>query len=154
MKKRRSLKEIFSDAWRLFLNDIKSAKWAIAVIIACFVLLRNILYSMCPMVVLTGLPCPGCGLTRAGFSVLRMDFCGAWRIHPFIFPIILLIILFCFNRYIFMKKRMPLLKWCMVFLMSSMILFYIWRMLKFFPGEPPMGYYQYNVLSRLIHLLQ
>lgn len=39
---------------------------------------------------MTGFPCPGCGLTRAMFMVLRGDFAGAWKMHPFIYGVIIL----------------------------------------------------------------
>jgi hypothetical protein len=39
-------------------------------------------YTVCPFANLTGLPCPGCGLTRATLHLLRADFAGAVRLHP------------------------------------------------------------------------
>ena len=60
-------------------------KWAIILIIAYFALGKYFLYSLCPMVVITGFPRPGCGLTRARFRLLRLDFAGAWRMHPLVF---------------------------------------------------------------------
>ena len=35
-----------------------------------------------------------------------------------------------------------------------MILFYIWRMLRYFPGNPPMSYYYGNVLLNLHHIIK
>lgn len=39
----------------------------------------------CPTAWLFGLPCPGCGLTRATLSALRGDFHDALRYHPLVF---------------------------------------------------------------------
>ena len=39
----------------------------------------------CPIHKLTGLPCPGCGMSRALFSLVRLDFAGAWYYHPLVF---------------------------------------------------------------------
>lgn len=36
----------------------------------------------CPIRELTGIPCPGCGMSRAWLSLLRGDFAAAWRYHP------------------------------------------------------------------------
>ena len=36
----------------------------------------------CPFRNLTGIPCPGCGMSRAWFAALRLDFSGAFRYHP------------------------------------------------------------------------
>ena len=100
---RRSFKEILSDGIKLFIKDIKSAKWVIIFVIAYFAFLRNMIFSMCPMVMITGYPCPSCGMTRAGIRLLHLDFAGAWEIHPFIYGVVLLVILFAWNRYIRMR---------------------------------------------------
>lgn len=43
-----------------------------------------------------GVPCPGCGMTRALRCLLDLDLAGAWRWHPLIFamPYVLLYVLF------------------------------------------------------------
>lgn len=150
---RRSLKQTAADAFRLFTNDIRNSKWAIAAVIAYFVLSRSFFYSICPMVSFTGFPCPACGLTRAGFAVLRFDFAGAWRMHPFIYPIIFLIFLFFVNRYFLYGRKGRKLRKIAFIILTAMILFYIWRMYRYFPGEPPMSYYRHNVIQRILHII-
>ena len=39
----------------------------------------------CPIHRLTGLPCPGCGMSRALFCLAKLDFAGAWYYHPLVF---------------------------------------------------------------------
>lgn len=136
-------------ALKLLWKDIKDVKWAIIIIIAYFVLGRYFLYSLCPMVMVTGLPCPGCGLTRAGFTLLRLDLAGAYRIHPFIYPIAGYIAVFGWNRYIMGRRMGKKLKAGLTVLMVLVILFYGWRMWMYFPGEPPMSYYERNLLRFL-----
>lgn len=36
----------------------------------------------CPFRALTGLYCPGCGVTRMCLALLRLDFAGAWAANP------------------------------------------------------------------------
>jgi hypothetical protein len=36
----------------------------------------------CPTALFLGIPCPGCGLTRATFALFAGDFAGALRFHP------------------------------------------------------------------------
>ncbi len=136
-------------ALKLLWKDINDIKWAIIIIIAYFALGRYFLYSLCPMVMVTGLPCPGCGLTRAGFALLRLDLAGAYRIHPFIYPIAGYIAVFGWNRYIMGRRMGKKLKAGLTVLMVLVILFYGWRMWMYFPGEPPMSYYERNLLRFL-----
>lgn len=143
---RRTLKETVYDAVMLLWEDMKAVKWAIMLIIAYFVVGKNYLYSLCPMVVITGLPCPGCGLTRAGFLLLRGDFAQAFLLHPFIYLIVGYAGFFCWNRYICKRRMGEGLKLLFSLLLVFMILYYIWRMVKDFPGKPPMSYYEGNLL--------
>lgn len=143
---KKQMREAFTLLWK----DIKDVKWAIILIIAYFALGKYFLYSLCPMVVITGLPCPGCGLTRAGIRLLRLDFAGAFRIHPFIYPIVMYLGIFGWNRYIRKRRAGTGLKVLLGVIIILMLLFYVWRMLRYFPDEPPMSYYGGNLL-RFFH---
>ena len=39
----------------------------------------------CPMAGVLGIPCPGCGLTRATLALMHGDVRGALRLHPLVF---------------------------------------------------------------------
>lgn len=138
---------------RKLLKDIKSARWAIMIIIAYFVFFRKIIYTICPVVLITGYPCPGCGMTRAGLRLLRLDFAGAWEMHPFIYAVAILGTLFFINRYLLDDKYLSFLKIIIVFTASAMIIFYIWRMYNMFPEIPPMTYYEWNCIERILSVL-
>lgn len=148
--KKRTFRQIIKDAFYMLWNDIKSAKWVIIFIIAYFVFMKKFLYSTCPVVLISGFPCPACGLTRAGFLMLEFDFAGAFHIHPFIFPIAGLTAAFCINRYLLIKRTPEWMKWCMIVLITGMVMFYIYRMVHVFPGDPPMGFYG----GSLMHILK
>lgn len=49
------------------------------VVWACFLPMK------CPILWLTGISCPGCGITRAMVAVFRLDFAKAWYYNPTIF---------------------------------------------------------------------
>jgi len=49
---------------------------------------------LCPFNALTGLPCPGCGMTRAFLALGRLDFAGAYASNPLSFPLAALMVLF------------------------------------------------------------
>ena len=58
-------------------------------LISLFVLYLLVTYLLkipnCLVKLVCGYPCPGCGLTRAGFAVLRFDFAAAVHFNPLIF---------------------------------------------------------------------
>lgn len=150
---KRSLKNVVSDGMKLFIKDIKSAKWVIIAIITYFVFLRNIMSGFCPVVKILGIPCPSCGLTRAGIRLLHLDFQGAWEIHPFIYGVVLLVVLFVWERYIRLNKNPKWILNLAYIMIVCLLVYYIYRMYKYFPGEPPMSYYENNMVSRIRELL-
>lgn len=144
-----SLRRRITEGLQLFYKDVISAKWAIILVVAYFVFLKKFLRSLCPMVLFTGFPCPACGLTRAGFRVLKFDLLGAWNTHPFIFAVIVLAVVFGIERYVYRSRRMKISKWCAIAVIVGMVLFYVWRMLNLFPDVPPMTYYHRNFLAAI-----
>ena len=54
-----------------------------------------LIFYECPFLYLLGIPCPGCGMTRALFSVLLLRFGRAFYYHPGIFLIIPGFLLWC-----------------------------------------------------------
>ncbi|MGN1377748.1 MAG: DUF2752 domain-containing protein [Dorea sp.] len=101
------------------------------------------------MVWMTGYPCPACGLTRAAVCLLHLDLAGAWNMHPFIYAVVGYLFLFWWNRYILLRDMGKYMKYLLVMIVAGMIVFYIWRMLRLFPGEPPMSYYYNNMCLML-----
>jgi hypothetical protein len=61
----------------------RSFTWACAVVTAGLAGLNLAGVSLwaCPFLSLTGLPCPGCGMTRSCFSLLRGDLAGSLSYH-------------------------------------------------------------------------
>jgi len=55
-------------------------------LVGVYIAMSQAMFSyICPSMWLLGLPCPACGLTRAGISLLRLDFSGAINYNPSIF---------------------------------------------------------------------
>lgn len=95
-------------------------------IIALFYLILELVFEItCPIRFLTGISCAGCGMSRAWFCVLRMDFAGAFRYHPLFWILPIGIILFLFWDKIPKKiQKILLITACILFLTA-----YILRML-------------------------
>lgn len=51
----------------------------------------------CPFLLLTGLPCPTCGVTRALDALLHGDLAGYWQCHPLALPLAAVVLLFPFR---------------------------------------------------------
>ncbi len=54
--------------------------------------------ALCPFKAVTGLPCPGCGMTRAFLALGRLDFAGAYAWNPLVFPLAALTALYAAGR--------------------------------------------------------
>lgn len=58
--------------------------------------LLNYANITCVFQALSGIPCPGCGMTRAAKSLMRLDFASAWGYNPLIFAMpYVFLYLFC-----------------------------------------------------------
>ena len=77
-------------------EPLRLAAWALLAVTALNGLLhlagRSLLPALpktvlCPFKALTGLPCPGCGITHAFLALGRLDFAGAWAANPLVFPL-------------------------------------------------------------------
>ncbi|MCU0848598.1 MAG: DUF2752 domain-containing protein [Spirochaetes bacterium] len=101
---------------------------------------------------LVGLPCPGCGLTRAMISLFEFDFVGAFYWHP------LFILVFLLAGIILLKKRRPFntLYSSDAFWYSVLFIFitvWIIRMAVLFPDRPPMDFNRSALLMKVLFFL-
>jgi hypothetical protein len=75
-------------------------------IIAIYLCLTEILFGMiCPFKILTGIDCPGCGLTRGSLCVLSGQWKRALSYNPTSFAWVLLILWLLFQRYFREQKK-------------------------------------------------
>lgn len=146
-RKKRSGKEMLRDALHLFLDDLKNLWVALLVIAIYLELVMRFCYSSCPMLMITGFPCPGCGLTRAGIALLKLHFIRAFSIHPMIYPIAVFILVFLFRRYVLLKSNQGMVRFA-VMILVGLVLVYVYRMIRYFPDKEPMIYYSGSVLGK------
>ena len=118
--KRDSALSLFKTQLRRFLHP--------KMLLAIFVITGLYLYFGCPIRYFTGIACPGCGMTRAVFSIVTFHFAEAIHYHPLVVTLPFI----CF--FWFFQKRFPSgTRWRIYLIISASILFitvYLYRMLS------------------------
>ena len=77
-------------------KDLKQYKKAVILTGTMQILFQTV----CPMRILFGIPCPGCGLTHAGWYVITFQWKKAWQWNPTIF-----LWIFCMDNAKFQKQK-------------------------------------------------
>lgn len=121
--------------------------WMLAIL--AYMILTNLIFgSVCAMVIVTGVPCPACGLTRAGISLITLHFIDAWNYNCVIF-LIVPFVLYCLScRYWFQCKCRGVLP-SLIIIVICLICLYIYRMIHYFPDVSPMVYHENNIVCFL-----
>ena len=87
----------------------------------------------CPIRSLTGIPCPGCGLTRAWKAALQLEFADAFRYHPMFWSVPVLMAYCIFDGQIIRPKW---LNWSLLGLIAlGVAVRYIVVLVAFFSGN-------------------
>lgn len=109
--------------------------------------------QLCVLRLFTGLPCPGCGLTRAAAALLRGDLSASLHYHP-----LLGLVLFAFLTLILRNKcffnKLHQSRYFYISIIICLCLLYIIRMVLFFPNGPePMTYDKASLLGKILTVL-
>ena len=98
LKKGRELfGKVFSD---IYVNRIAF------LVLVCYIVITQIVFgTVCPWRIVTGIPCPACGLTHAGVCVLIGRWRQAWEYHPMIFFWMPMIVWWFGNHYLVKKEE-------------------------------------------------
>ncbi|AIY83575.1 MAG: DUF2752 domain-containing protein [Clostridium baratii] len=108
----------------------------------------------CIIRTLIGIPCPGCGMTRAWIEAINLNFYEAFKFHPLFLlaPILIILIIIrgekCIDKYT---------KYVDVSIVVIIVLFlgvYAFRMYMYFPNEVPMNINKESVLFKAVNLIK
>lgn len=145
------MKKYIKETFDYIRKDVRSygkgIMWAVVLINAHFVLLSKYIASLCPLVWITGYPCPACGLTRAGICLLRGQYGRVLELHPFIYVILAFGMAVVVYRYLFHGKSVKWMQALLVIMIVAMILYYVYRFLNYFPNQQPMVYNPNNLMN-------
>ena len=82
-----------------FLRKFKDTMPAVFAVALFYIALYLITGEGCPIKCMTGISCPGCGMTRATFSALTLHFDRAFYYHPiWILPSAWVVLYLCRDR--------------------------------------------------------
>lgn len=104
-------------------------------VFALLLLIWNIWDLPCPFLALTGIPCPGCGMTRAWLCALRLELGSALCLHPMFWSVPILAALFVFDGQLLPGKHTNTL--LVGILAAGILLTYLARFFGFLGGFPP-----------------
>ncbi|MCK9252974.1 MAG: DUF2752 domain-containing protein [Clostridiales bacterium] len=141
-------------AWTRFRKALRKQGLLWAGLTAFFLLAWLFTGTGCTFASTTGLPCPGCGLTRALAAALRGDLALAFRLHPLFWlaPLILaavLVLLLVAPD----KLSSPSLNILWIGLAILFMAVYLVRMALLFPNQEPMTWNDQAILPRLFRFL-
>lgn len=124
-------------------------------IVLCIIVLMitNFIYgSVCLSVILIGIPCPACGITRAAKLMLTGHFAESWDMHP-----LLILVILGFALYPIIKKALRnyciFIKTYVIICLVIFVSFYIYRMKMYFPNIEPMVYNRDNYLVKILSFI-
>ncbi len=131
------------------MKDIKEFG-TLCILIVVYMAVFTVLFgTSCPIRLGTGLPCPGCGITRAAILLLTGRWQQAWQMNPVIFPIVLSSLYYGMNRY-FLNRKAGEMKWIIMGIAIMLLAVYILHMKRYFPGREPYSYLGGNILERIL----
>lgn len=135
-------------------------------LIVFFFLIQEYLGSGCLFAAVFGIPCAGCGSSRAAALLFQGEIKAALQMHPLIFlSLAILIFVPAYNIFCYFKQKkgkdlrsLPsdskLLTRLLLLTSALYLLVYLVRMLLFFPHTEPMLYNSNSFLSKLIAFLK
>ena len=100
----------------------------LGIVLILFLLL---LFYKCPIQSVTGLPCPGCNMKTSLYYLLQFKFSESIYYHALLIPTIVVFVCILFNY-----KNQERIKKLLIIWAILMILYYIYRMLVYFPNSP------------------
>lgn len=149
----KSFKKNLSRAFKRLCADLRQYRLFIAALILCGAIAGLLFQKICILRIVTGYPCPGCGMTRAFWLLITLRWPEAFAMNPMIFVWAPLIVWAFVNRYFRAGKARPLTTLLIAAGLLSLAV-YALRMAMLYPDAPPLTYDADNLLRRIKITLQ
>lgn len=97
----------------MFISKIKypKEKILITLIYILVIFLMYIFNIRCVFISLFGIPCPGCGMTRAVISALNLNFSSAFSYHFMFWSLPIMYVYFLCDGNLFKNKKIDIVVW-------------------------------------------
>ena len=102
----------------------------LGIVLILFLLL---LFYKCPIQSVTGLPCPGCNMKTSLYYLVHFKFSLSLYYHALLIPTLIVIVVVLMNLNKPERIKKLLIIWAIL-----MIVYYIYRMIVYFPDSPMM----------------
>lgn len=134
--------------WKRIGQDVKAYGRTIFVLVLLTLLLVKLFGAACILKLVTGFPCPACGMTRAAVLFMRGQIRESIQLQPLFVLVLIGAALFFFCRYVF-RRYEAFLKYYAVFLIGFALVLYCYRMVRYFPDAAPVTYWEESLLGRI-----
>ncbi len=117
------LRSILNRVWK----DVKNNGVCIVIVALCLIIINYIFGTVCPVALIFGVPCPGCGMTRAAAALLHGQPGQAMSYNAAIYVWIMYVVYWFTDRYIFENKRKKLSTALLIIVCLVTITYYVYR---------------------------
>lgn len=138
------LKEIWNRVW----CDINQYKWLIIAFVIWNVIVRSVYHAFCPILIFFGIPCGGCGMTRAIWFILTGQFERGMQLNPAA-PIWIGILLYVVLLRYSLGKSMKRIYLYLGTAVGISLVIYLYRMVTLFPGNPPLVFHKKCIMEQI-----
>lgn len=112
-------------------------------------ILNAVYGAVCFSVILFGIPCPTCGITRASKLAITGHFKESFQMHPLLILVILGFVLYPIIKKL-LKNYLLFIKLYVIITLIIFVVYYIYRMRVYFPYTEPMLYRSDNLVLKYI----
>lgn len=132
---------------------IKKYRLSLVLLIITLLITNSLTGSVCYSVILFGIPCPACGLTRAAKLMITGHFCESFQMHPLLILVIIGVFLYPLLKSTSRRYKL-FINIYVIITISIFLCFYIYRMQYFYPKAEPMVYHKDNFIANVLTVIK